>query len=170
MEKEMAAHSSVLAWRIPGMGEPDGLPSMGSNRVGQDWSDLAAAPADYAIKLLHPCPSHRKDATSVDTLLGQMIDSCSSCSPPNRIRVRVRFILLEAYKNQRAILVTLPNLSTADPGPAPYFPTVESVSVLLLIQVYVLTVSIHLLFVSLYSMLFITLHNRRVQKSWPCKV
>ena len=36
-------HSSVLAWRIPGMGEPGGLPSMGSHRVGHDSSDLAAA-------------------------------------------------------------------------------------------------------------------------------
>ena len=36
LEKEMAAHSSVLAWRIPGMGEPGGLPSMGSHRVGND--------------------------------------------------------------------------------------------------------------------------------------
>ena len=35
-EKEMAAHSSVLAWRIPGMGEPGGLLSMGSHRVGHD--------------------------------------------------------------------------------------------------------------------------------------
>ena len=43
LEKEMAAHSSVLAWRIPGTGEPDGLPSMGLHRVGHDWSDLAAA-------------------------------------------------------------------------------------------------------------------------------
>ena len=45
LEKEMATHSSVLAWRIPGTGEPDGLPSMGSHRVGHDWSDLAAAAA-----------------------------------------------------------------------------------------------------------------------------
>ena len=43
LEKEMATHCSVLAWRIPGMGEPGGLPSMGSHRVGHDWSDLAAA-------------------------------------------------------------------------------------------------------------------------------
>ena len=43
LEKEMATYSSVLAWRIPGMGEPGGLPSMGSHRVGHDWSDLAAA-------------------------------------------------------------------------------------------------------------------------------
>ena len=41
LEKEMATHSSVLAWRIPGTGEPGGLPSMGSRRVGHDWSDLA---------------------------------------------------------------------------------------------------------------------------------
>ena len=39
----MATHSSILAWRIPGMGETGGLPSMGSHRVGHDWSDLAAA-------------------------------------------------------------------------------------------------------------------------------
>ena len=45
LEKEMATHSSVLAWRIPGMGKPGGLPSMGSHRVGHDWSDLAAAAA-----------------------------------------------------------------------------------------------------------------------------
>ena len=45
LEKEMATHSSVLAWRIPGTGEPGGLPSMGSHRVGHDWSNLAAAAA-----------------------------------------------------------------------------------------------------------------------------
>ena len=43
LEKEMAAHSSVLAWRAPGTGEPDGLPSVGSHRVGHDWGDLAAS-------------------------------------------------------------------------------------------------------------------------------
>ena len=45
LEKEMATPFSVLAWRIPGTGEPGGLPSMGSHRVGHDWSDLAAAAA-----------------------------------------------------------------------------------------------------------------------------
>ena len=45
LEKAMATHSSTLAWRIPGMGEPGGLPSMGSHRVRHDWSDLAAAAA-----------------------------------------------------------------------------------------------------------------------------
>ena len=41
----MATHSSVLAWRIPGIGEPGGRPSMGSHRVGHDWNNLAAAAA-----------------------------------------------------------------------------------------------------------------------------
>ena len=43
LEKEMATHSSVLAWRIPGTEETGGLPSMGSHRVRHNWSDLAAA-------------------------------------------------------------------------------------------------------------------------------
>ena len=43
LEKERATHSSVLAWRIPGTGEPGGLSSLGSHRVGHDWSDLAIA-------------------------------------------------------------------------------------------------------------------------------
>ena len=41
----MATHSSILAWRIPGTEDPGGLPSMGSHRVGHDWSNLAAAAA-----------------------------------------------------------------------------------------------------------------------------
>ena len=45
LEKEMATHSSTLAWRITGMGKSGGLPSMGSHRVGYDWSNLAAAAA-----------------------------------------------------------------------------------------------------------------------------
>ena len=45
LEKEMATHSSVLAWRISGTGEPGGLPSMGSQR--HDWSDLAAAAEQF---------------------------------------------------------------------------------------------------------------------------
>ena len=50
LEKEMATHSSVLAWRIPGTGEPGGLPSMGSHRVGHDWSDLAAAAGEGIVR------------------------------------------------------------------------------------------------------------------------
>ena len=50
----MATHSSVLAWGIPGMGEPGGLPSTGSHRVGHDCSDLAAA-VDLIIIFLVIC-------------------------------------------------------------------------------------------------------------------
>ena len=52
LETEMATHSSVLAWRIPGVGEPGGLLSVGSHRVRHDWSDLAAA---AAVSLDSPC-------------------------------------------------------------------------------------------------------------------
>jgi len=45
LEKEMATHSSILAWRLPGMGEPGELPSMGLHRVGHNWTNLAAAAA-----------------------------------------------------------------------------------------------------------------------------
>ena len=48
LEKEMATHTSVLTWRIPGTGEPGGLLSMGSHRIRHDWSDLAAAAAAAA--------------------------------------------------------------------------------------------------------------------------
>ena len=46
----MATHSSVLAWRIPGTGEPGGLLSLGLHRVGHDWSDLAVAVAIYCFQ------------------------------------------------------------------------------------------------------------------------
>ena len=49
LEKEMATHFSVLAWRIPGTAEPGGLTSMRVHRVGHDWSDLAAAAPSSAV-------------------------------------------------------------------------------------------------------------------------
>ena len=58
LEKEMATHSSVLSWRIPGTEEPGGLLSMGSHRVGHNWSDLAGA------------------AVSSISFCGQMYDLC----------------------------------------------------------------------------------------------
>ena len=56
----MATHSSVLPWRIPGTGEPGGLPSVGPHRVGHDWSDLAAAAAhswEIGLRVKSICPS-----------------------------------------------------------------------------------------------------------------
>ena len=59
LEKEMATHPSVLAWRIPGTGEPGELPSMGSHRVVHDWSDLAVAAAwtvfRFSYWFIHAC-------------------------------------------------------------------------------------------------------------------
>ena len=57
LEKEMAIHSCVLAWRTPGTEEPGGLLSMGSHRVGHDWSDLAAAAAAAACPFSPPVSS-----------------------------------------------------------------------------------------------------------------
>ena len=55
LEKEMATHSSILAWRIPGTGEPGGLSSTGLHRVRHDWSDLAAAAAKPEIFVIDDC-------------------------------------------------------------------------------------------------------------------
>ena len=75
----MAAHSSVLAWRIPRTGEPGGLPSLGSHRVRHDWSNLAAAAIRLSVQSLNhfwlfehhglqharlPCPSTTPGACS----------------------------------------------------------------------------------------------------------
>ena len=73
----MATHSSVLAWRIPRTGEPGGLPSMGSHRVGHDWSDLAAVAVQFSRSIVShslwphglqraklPCPSPTPGACS----------------------------------------------------------------------------------------------------------
>ena len=52
LEKEIATHSNVLAWRIPGTVEPGGVPSVGSHRVGHDRSDLAAHLKEYSYLFL----------------------------------------------------------------------------------------------------------------------
>ena len=72
LEKEITTHSGVLAWRVPGMGEPGGLPSLGSHRVGHDWSALAAAAAEggtltlrkFGPKLLAQWPKQHQEIHS----------------------------------------------------------------------------------------------------------
>ena len=70
LEKEMATHSSVLAWRIPGTEETGGRLSMGLHRVGHNWSDLAAAAAQAKERSLEeslpPQPTERTNPA--DTL------------------------------------------------------------------------------------------------------
>ena len=79
LEKEMATHSSVLAWRIPGKGEPGGLPSMGSHRVRHNWSDLAAAAAALCGSL-----DGRRVWGRMDT---HICMAESLCCPPETITV-----------------------------------------------------------------------------------
>ena len=66
LEKEMATHSSVLAWRIPGTAEPGGLQSMGSHTVGHDWNHLAAAAKSL---LMVTAATNLKDACSLEVKL-----------------------------------------------------------------------------------------------------
>ena len=81
----MATHSSVLAWRISGMAEPSGLPSMGSHRVGHDCSDLAAA-ATRRIQQVN-IPSYHKVGP---TQLASEHTSCLMCDVHLEFIGRVR--------------------------------------------------------------------------------
>ena len=96
LEKEMATHSSVLAWRIPGTGEPGGLPPMGLHRVGNDWSDLAAVAAAAVSRYFG---SHKMREDILDTDLcpspsnvqgpeNQLWIFCRKYSPCSRFRVQ----------------------------------------------------------------------------------
>ena len=72
LEKAMATHSSVLAWRVPGTAEPGGLPSMGSHRVRHDWGDLAAAAAAVLPLFLHDNVNLH---TTTDWLLHSLLEN-----------------------------------------------------------------------------------------------
>ena len=78
----MATHCSVLAWRIPGTAEPGGLPSVGSHRVGHDWSELAAA-AVADENLFLECRHHQQlfsERRIWDFSFSLCKFSCASCS------------------------------------------------------------------------------------------
>ena len=87
LEKGMAIHSSIFAWRIPWTGEPGGLLSLGSHRVGHDWSDLAS----LAIRKNLRIKWGMKETTSVLDLGGfcvwaqlhPTLDGSMDCSPPD---------------------------------------------------------------------------------------
>ena len=109
----MATHSNVLAWRIPGTGEPGGLPSMESCRVGHDWSDLAAAAADYEdfplwffhkrfIVLVSYILSYRSRLTFL-SMDAQLFQHCLLQSYASSIELPLRFVNIKLGISVRSI-------------------------------------------------------------------
>ena len=103
----MATHSSVLAWRIPGTGEPGGLQSMGSHRVGHDWRDLAAAAANLPKEIKELYTENYK------TLMKEIKDDINRggdilCSWVGRINIVKMTILLDAIYRFNVIPIKLP--------------------------------------------------------------
>ena len=96
-EKAMATHSSTLSWRIPGMAEPGGLPSMGLHRVGHDWSDLAAA--GERIIEADLLPLYKKLAkNSTSTILNQLFGIWSKLE---RWKGSIKWVPHELTQNQK---------------------------------------------------------------------
>ena len=83
----MTPHTSTLAWRIPGKGEPGGLPSMGSHRVGHDWSDIAAAAVPFAGGFLYPFHSNKTVTQSSGWLRRSLVPEWSFLLRRPRIRL-----------------------------------------------------------------------------------
>ena len=79
----MATHSTILAWRIPGTGEPGGLPSLGLHRVGHDWSDLAAAAA-YCWKGFPGSIAHKESTCNAGDIGNVSLMPGSGSSPGER--------------------------------------------------------------------------------------
>ena len=92
LENAMATHSSVLAWRIPGTGEPGGLPSMGSHRVGHDWSDLAAA---AVVNVTQP----RTSITGELSYIYMEMEPPYFYVPVSSCRIRVLLWILDFFRN-----------------------------------------------------------------------
>ena len=88
LEKEMATHSSILAWRIPGTGEPGGLPSMGSHRVGHNWSNLTVAAAGS------------KKGRSKSVIPGQISRKDRSCSVEEKCGCTLSIKRTETHGNK----------------------------------------------------------------------
>ena len=105
LEKEMATHFSALAWRILGMGEPRGLPSMGSHRVGHDWSDSSSSRGKKnrikKVRRLRHLPKAGKDVWwGLRLRWGQIFASSPysqlSCSMKNTCHLNIYILLTVA--------------------------------------------------------------------------
>ena len=121
LEKEMATHSSILAWRIPGMGEPGGLPSLGLHRVGHDWSDLAAAAAGFSNKQDILIAIHKYSTVSSKSPKPpeyEHFDTINLCNFRSSFYTLVTHLLeeLRLYVGQWDIMDKTQTLATCRPG------------------------------------------------------
>ena len=94
----MATHSSILAWRIPGTGEPGGLPSMGSHRVGHNWSDLAAAAATRTHTINFISNINNDSDVDLDHLARLLFSRFSHCLYPPHPHPHFPYCLLRSKK------------------------------------------------------------------------
>ena len=115
LEKEMATHSSVLAWKIPGTGEPGGLPSMGSHRVGHDWSDLAAAVLKPELTgiLDSTSFSYKQNWGPIKPYSSQSLILCT-CSypihPHPQTNYRISLLLPHSWKTWTALIISIQSI------------------------------------------------------------
>ena len=109
----MATHSSVLAWRIPGIKEPGGLPSMGSHRVGRDWRDLAAAAVSsmcaWALSLFSSVQSLSRVRLFVTTWIAARPHELSITNSQNSLRLTsIESMMPSSHLILRCPLLLLP--------------------------------------------------------------
>ena len=127
----MATDSSVLAWRIPGTGEPGGLPSMGSHSVGHDWSDLAAAAAANYLHIVYivlDVISGLEVIQNVSVQFSSVTQSCLTlCDPMNRSMPGLpvhhqlpEFTQTHVHWVSDTIQPSHPLLSPSPPAPNPF--------------------------------------------------
>ena len=102
-KKEMATHSSVLVWRIPGTGDPDGLPSMGSHRVGHDRSGLAAVANSWAKTSTQKTKKLMKE---IENDINRWKDTL--CLWIERINIMKMTILAKGIYQSNVILIKIP--------------------------------------------------------------
>ena len=100
----MAAHSSILDWRIPGMAEPGGLLSKGSHRVGHDWSDLAAA-AVFTLKE-HYLREQLKSFQNFDSVWRKEAGTVCSWCLAEKLAATLRYSFLVAWMYNASKVVT----------------------------------------------------------------
>ena len=103
-KKSLNLLCTVLAWRTLGMGEPDGLPSMGSHRVGHDWGDLAAAAA--AGSYLHSIYIVSSAINNLEMIWSLQEDMHSYCCGWQQHICKYYTILNEGLENLRILLFT----------------------------------------------------------------